>query len=104
MRKRDSIVLWPVYFDSTKTRREGRRLPKKFCVPSPDIIMLENAVKNLGLSYEVYQESFYPRLPWIKMGSIIVRKSGESKSRVMKRISSELMKLSGDSSRKNLNN
>ncbi|MEM3715758.1 MAG: signal recognition particle subunit SRP19/SEC65 family protein [Candidatus Bathyarchaeia archaeon] len=104
MRRRDSIVLWPVYFDSTKTRREGRRLPKKFCVPSPNVAMLENAVRNLGLSYEVQQEAFYPRLPWIKMGSIIVRKSGESKSRVMRRIASELTKLSGGSSGKNLNN
>lgn len=96
MRRRDSIILWPVYFDSTKTRREGRRLPKNLCVPSPDITMLENAVKNLGLIYEVYQESFYPRLPWVKMGSIIVRKSGESKLHIMRRIASELMILSSD--------
>ncbi|MCX8170429.1 MAG: signal recognition particle protein Srp19 [Candidatus Bathyarchaeota archaeon] len=94
MRRRDSIVLWPVYFDSTKTRREGRRLPKNLCIPSPNIMMLENAVKKLGLSYEVCEESFYPRIPWIKMGSIIMKKSGESKLQVMRKIASELVKLS----------
>ncbi|MEM1506950.1 MAG: signal recognition particle subunit SRP19/SEC65 family protein [Candidatus Bathyarchaeia archaeon] len=92
MRRRDSIVLWPVYFDSTKTRREGRRLPKNLCVPSPSISMLERAVKDLGLSYEISQETVYPRLPWIKTGCITVKKGGENKSQVIRRIALELMK------------
>ncbi|MBS7625066.1 MAG: signal recognition particle subunit SRP19/SEC65 family protein [Candidatus Bathyarchaeia archaeon] len=95
MRRRDSIVLWPVYFDSSRTRREGRRLPKKFCISSPSIDLLEKAVKSLGLIYEVYREAAYPRLPWIKMGCIIVRRGGERKLQVLKKIASEIMKISG---------
>lgn len=94
MKKRDAVVLWPVYFDSSKTRREGRRLPKKTCIQSPSIAMLEKAVKNLGLKYEIYIESAYPRLPWVKMGFIAVEKSGKRKAQVLKNVALELTKVS----------
>lgn len=88
------VILWPVYFDSSRTRREGRRLPKNLCVNSPSIIILEKAVKNLGLDSEISPESAYPRLPWIKMGFIMVKKDGKSKSQILKEVASELKKLS----------
>jgi signal recognition particle subunit SRP19 len=94
MRKSDMIILWPVYFDSSRTRREGRRLPKKLCVTSPNITMLEKAVKNLGLNFEITLESAYPRLPWIKTGFIIVKKNGKKKSQILREVASELIRLS----------
>ncbi len=93
MRRKDEIILWPVYFDSLRTRREGRRLPKNLCAPSPSLTMIERALKNLGLEYEVFPEPVYPRLPWIKMGFVIVKKSGR-KGRILKDVAVELRKIS----------
>lgn len=93
MRRKDEIILWPVYFDALKSRREGRRLPKKLCVRSLNVSVLERAVKNLGLKYEVHPEASYPRLPWIKMGFVAVSKVGKSKSQVLREVASELIKL-----------
>ncbi|MEM2273252.1 MAG: signal recognition particle subunit SRP19/SEC65 family protein [Candidatus Bathyarchaeia archaeon] len=93
MRRKDMIILWPVYFDTLRSRREGRRLPKRLCIRSPNILMLEKAVKNLGLNYEICPEASYPRLPWIKMGFIAVSKSGKRKSQILRETASELVKL-----------
>lgn len=98
MRKKDAIILWPVYFDALRSRRDGRRLPKRLCIRSPSISMLEKAVKNLGLSYEICPEASYPRLPWIRMGFITVSKSWKRKSQILREIALELVKLSGGSS------
>lgn len=92
MRDRNGIVVWPVYFDSTRTRSEGRRLPKNLCIPSPNISIIEGALKKLGLNYEVFPELAYPRTPWVKSGLIIVRKSGKSKGQILREIAKELIK------------
>ncbi|MEM2867892.1 MAG: signal recognition particle subunit SRP19/SEC65 family protein [Candidatus Bathyarchaeia archaeon] len=98
MRKRDMVILWPVYFDISRSRREGRRLPKRFCIQSPNILMLEKIVRNLGLNYEICLEASYPRLPWIKIGFIAVSKSGKRKSQILREIASELIRLGQQSS------
>ncbi|MEM2321115.1 MAG: signal recognition particle subunit SRP19/SEC65 family protein [Candidatus Bathyarchaeia archaeon] len=102
MRRKDILILWPVYFDVLRSRREGRRLPKRLCVRSPNVSMLEKAVKNLGLSYEVHPDAGYPKLPWIKMGSVAVNKTGKSKSKILKEVASELVKLYQQSSQEML--
>lgn len=92
MRSRDGIVIWPVYFDSTRTRSEGRRLPKNLCIPSPNIGIIEGTLKKLGLNYEVFPEPAYSRTPWIKSGFAIVRKTGRSKNQILREIARELVK------------
>jgi len=93
MRRKDEIILWPVYFDSSRTRREGRRLPKSLCVPSPSINMLEKALKNLGLNYKICPEAAHPRLPWIETGFIAVKKNKEHKNQILKKVAAELKRL-----------
>lgn len=97
MRKKDVIILWPIYFDALRSRRDGRRLPRNLCIRSPNIFMLEKAVKNLGLSYEICPEAGYPRLSWIRMGFIAVSKS-KRKSQILREVALELVKLSKGSS------
>lgn len=57
MRKRDEVVLWSVYFDSTRTRAEGRKIPRRLAKPAPTLDMVGKAVGNLGHSYEVVSEA-----------------------------------------------
>jgi len=92
MRKQDKIVIWPAYFDSTKTRGDGRRIPKSLAVPSPKIMEIKEAVEKLGVDYEVVVDAGYPKTPWLKTGMLLVKKT-ETKDQVTKKIAKELLKI-----------
>ncbi len=94
MRRKNEVVLWTVYFDSSRSRSAGRRLPKNLSVPSPNIEMLEKAVENLGLKYEVFPEAAYSRRPWVKSGFIIAEKGKRSKNKILKDVATEMIKIS----------
>ena len=49
MRKLDKAIIWPTYFDTNKSRAEGRRVPKAMAVLSPKILEIKEAVDKLGL-------------------------------------------------------
>lgn len=89
MRKRDETCLWPVYFDSKRTRAEGRRVPRRLSKPSPTLGMIAKALENLGYSYRLVPEAAHPYLPWKKTGLILVRKV-ESKNKILKKVAREL--------------
>ncbi|MBS7615318.1 signal recognition particle protein Srp19 [Candidatus Bathyarchaeota archaeon] len=92
MRRRDEVVLWPVYFDSTKTRSEGRKVPKKLSRPSPNLGLLERAVVNLGYSFKVTMDAAYPRFSWKKSGLILVKKT-KPKNRIISEVAQEISRL-----------
>ena len=91
MRKRDKFVLWPVYFDSTKTRLEGRRVTKSLAVPAPKLKELQKAVEQAGLQPEVVIDAGHPSSPWQKTGLIVVSKKG-SKTQILRKVAKELIK------------
>jgi signal recognition particle subunit SRP19 len=92
MRKQDKVILWPAYFDSTKTRGEGRRIPKSLAVPSPKITEIKDAAEKLGLECEVVLDAGHPRTPWLKTGIILVNKN-EAKEGIIKKIAKNLQKI-----------
>lgn len=93
MPKRDQIILWPSYFDLNKTRKTGRKLPKKNCIDKPSLSELEEAAKILGLDVIIEQDSAYPK-SWWERGRIIIRKRDNlKKSEIMKLIASNLIKI-----------
>eukprot|EP00914_Ancora_sagittata_P016567 GHVO01032942.1.p1 GENE.GHVO01032942.1~~GHVO01032942.1.p1 ORF type:complete len:151 (+),score=33.13 GHVO01032942.1:513-965(+) len=53
-------IVYPSYIDSTISISEGRRIRKDSGVPSPTIIELESACRNLGLKY-VREDKAYSR-------------------------------------------
>jgi len=89
MRNRDEIALWPVYFDSTKTRTEGRKVSKRLAKPRPTLEMIEKAVESLRIPYRVVPNAAYPRFPWEKRGLILVKKV-KSKNKILKEVASKL--------------
>jgi len=91
LRKSDKIVLWPIYFDSTKTRLEGRRVPKSHAVPTPKSKELQKAVEQIGLQPEVVEDAGHPSNPWQKTGLIMVPKRG-SKTQILRKVAEELFK------------
>jgi len=54
-------IVWPVYIDSKKTYKQGRRLPLSKCVSTPTPQELGEAAKSLGLTYVVELNKCYPR-------------------------------------------
>ena len=98
MRNQDKAIIWPAYFDQTKTRKKGRRVPKSLAVQSPKIGEIKIAVERLGLKHELAPEAGYPKTPWIKTGMIMVEKKG-SKEQVIRKIADHLLKLRSESSK-----
>lgn len=92
MRKQDKIIIWPAYFDSTKTRTDGRRVPKSLAVPSPKSSEIKEAAEKLGLEAELASESCYSKTPWLKSGVVLVNKR-QPKEQTIKKIARQLLKI-----------
>jgi len=92
MRKLDKAIIWPIYFDSSKTRKEGRRVPKNLAVQSPKILEVKEAVDRLGLRNEVNLEAHFPQMPWAKTGMLLVEKK-EAKEKMIQKIAKQLVKI-----------
>ena len=92
MRKLDKAIIWPVYFDATKTRKKGRRVPKNMAVQLPKIDEIKLAADRLGLKNEVRLETHFPRLHWVKTGMLLVEKK-EAKEKIILKIAKQLVKI-----------
>jgi signal recognition particle subunit SRP19 len=68
-------IIWPVYIDSGKTKKDGRRISKKDAVTSPKLREISNAAKKLNLNPEVENNKFYSRSWWESSGRVSVDKN-----------------------------
>jgi signal recognition particle subunit SRP19 len=92
VRQQDKIIIWPAYFDSTKTRNDGRRVAKNLAVPSPRIVEVKEAAEKLGLTHELVADVGYAKTPWLKTGMVLVKKKG-SKGQVVLLLARQLVKM-----------
>ena len=92
MRKLDKAIIWPIYFDAAKTRKDGRRVPKGMAVQSPKIDEIKQAVDRLGLKNEVRPEAHFPRNHWSKTGMLLVEKR-EAKEKIIQKIAKQLIRI-----------
>ncbi|MDR0797649.1 MAG: signal recognition particle protein Srp19 [Nitrososphaerota archaeon] len=92
MRKSDNTIIWPVYFDVTKSKREGRRVPKNLAVISPKILEIKEAADKLGLQNNINPTAGYPKTPWLKMGMLSIEKN-EPKEQIVLKIAVHLAKI-----------
>jgi signal recognition particle subunit SRP19 len=91
MRQQDKIIIWPTYFDSTKTRAEGRRVPKSLAISLPKINELKDATEKLHLEHEIVADRAHPKSPWAKTGMLLVKKKGP-KEAIISNIAKQLVK------------
>ena len=91
MRKQDKAIIWPAYFDQTKTRKNGRRVAKGLAVPLPKIGELQEAAVKLGLHGEVVEDAGYAKTPWSKSGMLLVEKR-VPKEQILKKLGRQLVK------------
>jgi signal recognition particle subunit SRP19 len=92
MRKLDKAIIWPIYFDTNRTRKEGRRVSKNLAVQSPKIDELKQAADKLGLKNEINIEAHFPRIHWAKTGMLLVEKK-EAKQAIIQKIAKQLVKI-----------
>ncbi|MFX0026639.1 MAG: signal recognition particle subunit SRP19/SEC65 family protein [Candidatus Hermodarchaeota archaeon] len=86
------IIFWPQYFDSKRSRAEGRRIPRKFAVEKIHSNDLYNAAKRLGYNVQHEKHYKYSRTWWDEPGRILVDTKGKKKSKVLIEIAKELKK------------
>ncbi|MBX5327713.1 MAG: signal recognition particle subunit SRP19/SEC65 family protein [Candidatus Bathyarchaeia archaeon] len=92
MRKQERFIIWPAYFDQSRTRSEGRKISKNIALPAPKLEELQKVAERLGLSPEIVAEASHPAAHWLKTGAIMVSKKG-SKLQILRKMAKELAVL-----------
>lgn len=80
-------IIWPVYIDSARTRKEGRKISKKDGVSSPKLSEISRAARKLNLKPETENDKSYPGLWWESTGRIVVEREEISKNELLLKIS-----------------
>jgi len=75
-------VIWPEYFDRSRSRSQGRKVSSSQAIANPDLDKLEKAISQLGLEYRVEADKSYPSNWWEKKGRIRVERT-DSKSELL---------------------
>ncbi|MCQ2056038.1 MAG: signal recognition particle subunit SRP19/SEC65 family protein [archaeon] len=91
-----AIVVWPEYFDSSRTRAGGRRLPRSLCVENPSLDIIAKGATILDLDYRIFEDKAYPANWFAKSGCIRVEKGKIKKSALLIEIGKILVKNSID--------
>jgi signal recognition particle subunit SRP19 len=85
----NKYILYPVYFDVTISRLNGRKVSQKYAVEKPTSENITKAAKSLGLNPLLEKNKVHPSTPWKKEGRVIVDKKGP-KSKLLLQIANRL--------------
>ncbi len=96
VRKKGKMIIWPPNIDQSKSRRNGRIVPKRASVKNPKLSEIADVAQKLGLNPEVESDKSYPKSWWEHSGRIIIAKETK-KSEVAKQIAKEIKELRGHS-------
>jgi len=81
------VVIWPVYIDRDRSRKEGRRVSKSLGVKNPKLEGIYRTLKKMGYSPEMVRNKCYPRRHWEPSGYIKVKvEEDTSKLKLLKEI------------------
>ncbi len=92
MKRKDEIIIWPVYFDSTKSRSKGRMVSKKLAVDKPRLDEVKKALERMGFNPNIQADAIFPQTPWQKTGLLSTRKKAP-KNQFLKATARELLNL-----------
>jgi len=88
-RNEQKYILYPLYFDSSLSRLNGRKLGKKSAVEKPTAEAIAKAAGSLGLHPHLEKDCAHPSTPWRKEGRVIVDKKGP-KTKLLMQIANRL--------------
>ena len=92
MKRERKIVIWPFFFDSSKSRKEGRRVPRSICVENPTVEEVAEAARKCGYEVEIDGEAKHPAHWFESKGRIFVY-SEDKKTVIVKRVATKLKEL-----------
>jgi len=68
----EQLVLWPLYFDKSLSRKQGRRVSKKQAVEKPTVDAIAKAASSLKLHPTVEKTAVHPSQPFKATGRVLV--------------------------------
>jgi signal recognition particle subunit SRP19 len=68
------VIIWPIYFDKSLSRLQGRRISKKLAIDKPDIEKIAKVAKSLGLSFNIEKNASHPSKSWKREGRLVIEK------------------------------
>jgi signal recognition particle subunit SRP19 len=83
------VVLYPTYFDSTRSRGEGRRIPRSLAVENPTVEEIKEAAKRLGYRVETEVRTSHPSRPWKREGRVLILGGGK-KTAIISSVAQEI--------------
>ncbi|MEM2925181.1 MAG: signal recognition particle protein Srp19 [Methanocellales archaeon] len=92
MERSRKIVIWPANLDSSKSRREGRAIPKQLAVLTPKLEEIELAARELNLNPEREAQKAYPKSWWERTGLIKVDKIAP-KTQIIRQIAQKITEI-----------
>ncbi len=91
MKLHGKIVVWPANLDSTKSRKQGRKLTKGAAVQTPRLEEINDAANKLSLEAEIVPVKSRPSAWWEKSGYAIFPKKAV-KTDLLRSLASEIRK------------
>ena len=88
-RGEEKYVIYPVYFDKSLAKHNGRKVSLKHAVEKPTIEDIAKAAKSLGLNPVIENNSSHPLRHWKKEGRLLIDKK-DSKIKLLKQIANRL--------------
>ncbi len=89
MPDKDMLVVWPIYFDSTRSRSEGRMVSVQDGAAEPTLDDIITAALKAGFKPEIEREKRHPKTWHESSGRILIPRKGP-KSAALKRIARSL--------------
>lgn len=86
---KNRVLIYPCYLDYNKSESQGRKIPKRFAVPSPKIEEIFRATQRLDLD-PIIEEKPHPSWWWEEPSRISVKKVA-SKRRMLVMIAQKIM-------------
>ncbi|MFW6037981.1 MAG: signal recognition particle subunit SRP19/SEC65 family protein [Candidatus Saliniplasma sp.] len=90
LKKRNTWVIYPEYFDIRLSRSEGRRVPKKFSVSSPGIDEISRLLKEFDIPNMKEGHKAHPSTWYENNGRIIINKQDLTKQKFLKQLGKKL--------------
>ena len=92
MKQHGKMIVWLANMDSSKSRKQGRRLQRSSCVEMPKLAEVEDAARTLGLESASRSDAARPSRPWEKTGYIMVERKGKTRGFILKSLAQAIHK------------
>ena len=90
MRKRDYIIIWPQYFDKTRSERLGRRVGINIGTNNPTANDVLKAALKLGYQAELNPTPKFPATWWDDPGQVTLEGKGQKKTHILRKLAIEV--------------